>query len=59
MTVPEAYPNITIASHIPSFASADLGCVTFRSRKKLAPVRLTPYILYINFEGIEAHQVFF
>lgn len=39
----EAYPTKCIASHIPSVASADLGCVTSRSKMKLAPVRLLPY----------------
>lgn len=38
----KAYPkaNNSIASHLPSVASADLGCVTFRLKMRLAPVRL-------------------
>ena len=42
----EAYPSIHSILHLPSFASANLGCVAFRSKKKLAPVRVAPYILY-------------
>jgi hypothetical protein len=38
----EAYtrPTKLIASHLPSVASADLGCVISRSKMRLAPVRL-------------------
>ncbi|EAU34558.1 predicted protein [Aspergillus terreus NIH2624] len=40
--------------HLPSFASADLRCVTSRSKKKLAPVRLNPYYI-VNWLKKHAH----
>lgn len=59
----KAYPSqrLAIASqHLPSFASADLRCVTFRSKKKLAPVRLSFHILHCLYQTFdykkEAHH---